>query len=601
MNLDIEREVYKYKLRNVLVCIFLCMEETMSKIKKIALTGLMTIVGMSLTITSTFACTGIIVGKKLTEDGSVIIGRTEDLELNHNKTFVVKNVEGRMLDNTVPFVDPSNGFTYEASEHNFKYTAIPDVTINEGMYDAAGINEKGVVMTATVSAKYDPAYKTIDPYLANGLTEAAITTLILPRIQSAREGIELIAKVIEEKGAGEGNIVVLADKNEVWYMEILSGHQYAAIKFPDDKFGVFPNAFYLGTLDGFESEDVIQSKDLKETAIAAGRYVEEDGKFHIANSYNPIKMSDGNRSRVWSGIKAINPNSPVNYNDDTFELLQSMDGKVGLKDVMKFQRNRLEGTDFIPSDEIKLDNKGNILSQEETERYKYPIGNINTMEAHIFQIKDSLPADAGAVMWLAVGSPLVSPYIPYMGNITDTHKSYQVTSTSFDENSWYWNANSIAHQVFKDDVTRNEIQRQWIEFEDSLIQDQLKIEKRLMMRSGDFDYQEHTLQVADDAFNKMKALDQKLKGMEPKIEEPKTEEPKTEEPKTEEPKTEQPKTEEPKTEVPTKNETPKKGVTQASNTLPQTGVSTSQALLYGALGIALVGMVVVYKSYRKEH
>ncbi|WP_342622080.1 C69 family dipeptidase [Erysipelothrix sp. P66] len=571
----------------------------MNKIKKIALTGLLSLVGMSLSITSAFACTGIIVGKNLTEDGSVIIGRTEDLELNHNKTFVVKNVGERMIDNSVPFVDPSNGFSYPQSEHNFKYTAIPDVTPQEGMYDAAGINEKGVVMTATVSAKYDPAYKTVDPYLSDGLTEAAITTLILPRIQSAREGIELIANVIDEKGAGEGNIVVLADKDEVWYMEILSGHQYAAIKFPDDKFGVFPNAFYLGTLDGFDEGAVIQSENLKETAIAAGRYVEQNGSFHIANSYNPIKMSEGNRSRVWSGIKAINPNSTINYNDDTFELLQSMDGKVGLKDVMKFQRNRLEGTDFIPSDEIKLDNKGNIIGEYDKGRLKYPIGNINTMEAHIFQIKDSLPTDAGAVMWLAVGSPLVSPYIPYMGTITDTHKSYQVTSTSFDENSWYWNANSIAHQVFGDDAKRKEIQNQWQELEDALIEDQLNIEKRFMMRSADFDYQAHTLQIADDAFNKLKALDQKLKGIEPKSEEPKTEEPKTEEPKVEEPKTEKPSGSET-----TKEDTPSpsdQGATPTSKTLPNTGVSASKTLLYGAMGVALVGMVFVYKSYRKEH
>ncbi|AZK44392.1 C69 family dipeptidase [Erysipelothrix piscisicarius] len=566
----------------------------MNKIKKIALTGLLSLVGMSLSITSAFACTGIIVGKNLTEDGSVIIGRTEDLELNHNKTFVVKNVGERMIDNSVPFVDPSNGFSYPQSEHNFKYTAIPDVTPQEGMYDAAGINEKGVVMTATVSAKYDPAYKTVDPYLSDGLTEAAITTLILPRIQSAREGIELIANVIDEKGAGEGNIVVLADKDEVWYMEILSGHQYAAIKFPDDKFGVFPNAFYLGTLDGFDEGAVIQSENLKETAIAAGRYVEQNGSFHIANSYNPIKMSEGNRSRVWSGIKAINPNSTINYNDDTFELLQSMDGKVGLKDVMKFQRNRLEGTDFIPSDEIKLDNKGNIIGEYDKGRLKYPIGNINTMEAHIFQIKESLPTDAGAVMWLAVGSPLVSPYIPYMGTITDTHKSYQVTSTSFDENSWYWNANSIAHQVFEDDAKRKEIQNQWQELEDALIEDQLNIEKRFMMRSADFDYQAHTLQIADDAFNKLKALDQKLKGIEPKTEEPKTEEPKVEEPKTEKPSGSET----------TKEDTPSpsdQGATPTSKTLPNTGVSASKTLLYGAMGVALVGMVFVYKSYRKEH
>ncbi|CAM2764435.1 C69 family dipeptidase [Erysipelothrix tonsillarum] len=571
----------------------------MNKIKKMALTGLMTVVGISLTITSTFACTGIIVGKDLTEDGSVIIGRTEDLELNHNKTFVVKNIGDRMIDNTIPFVDPSNGFTYPQSEFNYKYTAIPDVTPDEGMFDAAGINENGVVMTATVSANYDSAYKTVDPYVADGITEAAITSLILPRIKTAREGVEMIAKVVDEKGSGEGNIIVLADQDEVWYMEILSGHQYAAIKFPDDKFGVFPNAFYLGVIEDMDPGDVIQSTNLKKTAIDAGRYQEQDGKFHIANSYNPIQMRESNRSRAWSGIKAINPNSSVAYDDDTFELLQSMDGKVGLKDVMRFQRNRLEGTEYLPSDEIELDGKGNIISESDLGRSKYPIGNINTMEAHIFQIKDNLPADAGAVMWLAVGSPLVSPYIPYMGNITDTHESYKVNSTEFDENSWYWTANSIAHQVFGDDVKRQEIQNQWIELEDQLIKDQLALELQLLTRSGGVDYQTHTINVADAAFKQLKAVDQKLKGNEPKVDEPKVDEPKVDEPKVDEPKVDEPKVDEPNVNGDNNSVTVDKK--QGSETLPKTGVSSSNVMLYGAFVVAVVGIVIVAKSYKKEN
>ena len=46
--------------------------------------------------------------------------------------------------------------------------------------------------------------------------------LVLPRVKTAREGIELVAKVLDEKGSAEGNIIVVADKNELWYMEILS-------------------------------------------------------------------------------------------------------------------------------------------------------------------------------------------------------------------------------------------------------------------------------------------------------------------------------------------------------------------------------------------
>ena len=55
------------------------------------------------------ACTGFIIGKKLTADGSTLVGRTEDLEPNHNKNFVVRervyNKKGAI------FEDAANGFS----------------------------------------------------------------------------------------------------------------------------------------------------------------------------------------------------------------------------------------------------------------------------------------------------------------------------------------------------------------------------------------------------------------------------------------------------------------------------------------------------------
>ena len=47
--------------------------------------------------------------------------------------------------------------------------------------------------------------------------------------------------------------------------------------------------------------------------------------------------------------------------------------------------------------------------------YKYPISNPNVMEAHIFQLKDDVPASAGGgTMWLSMGSPRNAPYLPTM-------------------------------------------------------------------------------------------------------------------------------------------------------------------------------------------
>ena len=74
------------------------------------------------------------------------------------------------------------------------------------------------------------------------------------------KGLNSLLKIVEEKGAAEGNIVTIADKEGVWYMEILSGHQYAAILFPEDRFAVFPNTFFLGHVDLSDTERTIASK-----------------------------------------------------------------------------------------------------------------------------------------------------------------------------------------------------------------------------------------------------------------------------------------------------------------------------------------------------
>lgn len=145
------------------------------------------------------ACTGFIIGKKLTADGSTLVGRTEDLEPNHNKNFVVRervyNKKGAI------FEDAANGFQYPLPEISYKYTAVPDVTPDQGIFDEAGFNEYGVSISATVSASANDKIQKVDPYVKDGLAESGLTSIVLPSVKTAREGVELIAKIVEEKGA----------------------------------------------------------------------------------------------------------------------------------------------------------------------------------------------------------------------------------------------------------------------------------------------------------------------------------------------------------------------------------------------------------------
>ncbi|EHI70910.1 C69 family dipeptidase [Streptococcus ictaluri] len=463
----------------------------------------------------TYACTGFIIGKELTKDGSTLYGRTEDLEPNHNKTFVVRAAKDNQEEDM--WEDLSNGFKYPLPSHSYKYTAVPDVTPKEGVYDEAGINEWGVSMSATVSASANDAIQKIDPYVKDGLAESSMASVILPSVKTARQGIELIAQIVAEKGSAEGNIVTIADKEGIWYMEILSGHQYAAIKFPDDKFAVFPNTFYLGHVNLEDKDSTITSKDLMTVAQKAKSYTEVDGKFHISRSYNP-PLDDANRSRSFSGIKALDPDSKVTYKDKSYELFQSTDKTFSLEDAMALQRNRFEGLNLKPLDQMELDSKGKPKSKKATKGYAYPISNPNVMEAHIFQLKDDIPDQVGGgVMWLAMGSPRNAPYLPYLGNISQTYEAYQEKSTSYNGKSWYWtvshindlvaaNPKKFGHQVI-DEI--KSLEKTWIAEQNKStkeISDLVASDPKAAQEKAD----KVSLDRAEKTFKRLKAIEAKL-------------------------------------------------------------------------------------------
>ena len=457
------------------------------------------------------ACTGFIIGKDLTTDGSTLYGRTEDLEPNHNKNFVVRERKYNKAGDK--FVDETNGFSFDLPAVSYKYTAVPDVTPEQGVFDEAGFNEEGVSISATVSASANDDIQKVDPYVKDGIAESALTSVVLPHVKTAKEGVELLAKIVREKGAAEGNIVTIADKTGVWYMEILSGHQYAAIKFPDDKYAVFPNTFFLGSVDKNDTENTILSADLEKIAQDAGTYKEINGSFHVAQSYNP-PLAEADRSRVWSGIKALDPNADVQYDDEYFELMHSTSDKLSLRDAMNLQRNRLEGTDFKPQDQMELDGKGIPDKTKADPVYKYPISNPNVMEAHIFQLKENLPASTGGgILWLAMGSPRNAPYLPYYGNISNTSQPYQEMSTAYNENSWYWTVSRINDlvakypELFEDGSIRSEIERmesQWMEEQPAHDSEQISLSEQPEQAS--LKATKDSMERADSVFKRLKEI-----------------------------------------------------------------------------------------------
>ncbi len=457
------------------------MKKWLFKLALVAMTFLL------LPIQAVKACCGFIIGRQLTKDGTTLFGRTEDYPYypnggKHNKNYVV--VDAKTYNEGDQIEDESNGFTYPHAANEMKYTATYDSARGDGSNGAFGehgFNEAGVSMTATVTAIPNKKVLSTDPLKENGLPEAAMLDVILPRVKTAREGVELLAKVIEEKGSAEGNVVVFADQNETWYMEILSGHQYVAVKVPEDKYAVFANTYYLGHVDLNDTENVIASKDVEKVAKESGNYkTDKDGNFHIAKSYGPEKYAEGDRSRTYAGITLLDPDSKVTYEDDEYELFRSPtdpNKKYTLEDAFALQRNRFEHLNgrFVPDDQIGVKKQGDDGSNDTVrkDQYKYALGNENVIDAHVYQINPNLPKSFGGTVWLGMGPSRNTPYVPFYGNVKDTYEAFKPQTATYDPNSWYWTVWHIDQMAINNqDLFGKSIQNHWKALEEQLIIEQ---------------------------------------------------------------------------------------------------------------------------------
>ena len=457
------------------------MKKWLFKLALIAMTFLL------LPIQAVQACCGFIIGRQLTKDGTTLFGRTEDYPYypnggKHNKNYVV--VDAKTYNEGDQIEDESNGFTYPHAANEMKYTATYDSARGDGSNGAFGehgFNEAGVSMTATVTAIPNKKVLKTDPLTENGIPEAAMLDVVLPRVKSAREGVELLAKVIEEKGSAEGNVVVFADQNETWYMEILSGHQYVAVKVPEDKYAVFANTYYLGHVDLNDTENVIASKDVEKVAKESGNYkTDKDGNFHIAKSYGPEKYAEGDRSRTYAGITLLDPDSKVTYEDDEYELFRSPtdpNKKYTLEDAFALQRNRFEHLNgrFVPDDQIGVKKQGDDGSNDTVrkDQYKYALGNENVIDAHVYQINPNLPKSFGGTVWVGMGPSRNTPYVPFYGNVKDTYEAFKPQTATYDPNSWYWTVWHIDQMaIHNQDLFGKSIQNHWKALEEQLIIEQ---------------------------------------------------------------------------------------------------------------------------------
>jgi dipeptidase len=377
------------------------------------------------------ACTSIMVGKKAAQDGSNFIARNEDnFVANWPKRFFVQPA---VKNRHETYVSPYNKLTVELPEKAYRYTSSPDANQDEGWYEEDGINEKNVGMSATESVFANELVLAYDPLIPEGVAEDSMTTLVLPYIDSARQGVEYLGNLIEKYGSAEGNGVQFFDQDEIWYVELATGHHWVAIRIPDDSYAVAANQIGIEEIDFNDPDNFMWSKGIQEFVADNNLNPDFEG-FNFRHIFGTDTKQDRhyNTPRVWYGQKMLNPSIEQDPESSDLPFLRKPEKKISVEDIQSVLASHYNETEFDPMGESKNSKKYRAISLS------------RTANSHILQLPKSSKTNVGGIEWKALGIPSFSPYVPFFTNASDIDKTYSYVPEKLDMKSAYWMYETLA-------------------------------------------------------------------------------------------------------------------------------------------------------------
>lgn len=384
------------------------------------------------------ACTTILVGKKASVDGSTMIARNDDTfrPITPQKFIIhpeAKGEKGRKIKSWL------NKFAMDLPEDAQRVPAVPNVDYkHRGYYDESGINQENVAMSCTESTYGNERALAYDPLVKDGLDEDCMQSVVLPYIHSAKDGVQFLGKLIAKYGSPAGNSVLFGDKDEIWYMEIVTGHHWVAQRIPDDAYAVAANRVSIEQVDFTDSDNFMWSDGIQEFVADHHLNVDHEG-WNFRHIFGTYSQQDRyyNTNRVWYGQKYFNPEIEQEPTDGDLPFIRRAAKKITREDIEFVLGSHYQNTPFDPF------GKG---TEEEKHRFR-PIGLNRTQNAHILQIRNDVAADKAAIMWLCIGGPTFTPFVPFFANMSDTDPSYNNTSMDYNMNDAWWYYKSLAALV----------------------------------------------------------------------------------------------------------------------------------------------------------
>lgn len=391
--------------------------------------------------TSALACTQVYMGKNLTADGNTYYGRSEDYGPRYLKHFGIEPSHGPGH----TYSSDESSFMYTSTKTTYRYTYVRDHPSQwDNRWDAyseAGINEKGVSCSATLSTSMNADAETADPLTNTGIGEYNYASVILGESATAREGVELLGSLIDEQGVCSNDQIIIADNNETWLFAALSGHQWIGMKLTDDIASVNPNIGNLNykvNLD--DTENCLHSKDIQTMPEEKGfaKYF-EDGQFDVAQTYGE-EISDKamhSWSRYIQGrdyfMAPLAEGTDYEIVKDEREDARATTGAlVHEMQPLFFQPGKSDWNTFemIRSFATRGENVAGLNANTDG---AYAIGSNRNTEIHTFQIRQGMDPEIATIQWEMLSNAEFSVAIPfYSALLTEVSPYFSDQDVSFD-------------------------------------------------------------------------------------------------------------------------------------------------------------------------
>ncbi|MDR2472925.1 MAG: C69 family dipeptidase [Tannerella sp.] len=491
------------------------------------------------------SCTSIMVGRKASADGSVMTSHTCDgryrtwMDIEPASTYpqgsVTKIYQGALFTQTPDDMrrfmqDTTLRFRTSDYEVALKVKGeIPQAPETYAFLNTAYpcMNEKNLAIGETTTEGRPELVNENGMFLIEELERIA-----LQRCTTARDAIVLIGKLIKQYGYADiGECITLADKNEVWHLEIFGegkdriGGVWAARRIPDDHVGISANIPRIGELNLKDKDNYMASDNVFEAAKRLGYW---DGKepFKFWKVYGGVEKPFS--MREFFVLSSLAPSLNLSRDADELPFSVKPEKPISVADVLKFFRATYEGTTYDMTKNLLIKRKKADSDEYETVRSPYAspwptrdltatynyhkdstinwVRNIAVPQcsyAHVIQIRGYLPDEIACVAYFANDNPGQSPRIPVYAKILRTPQSMLFSGHKYYEpEAFAWRmrrANKLASIRWQE--LRSKIETPRDSLENKMFAEQHRIENealKIFREHGDVAGREYLTRYLED-------------------------------------------------------------------------------------------------------